>query len=70
MKTQYYLLMNEPKDTLYYLKANCNGALYTLTPETLRERQKGFMSLKAVTNAKKDFHVGILKISDKGMVRV
>jgi hypothetical protein len=70
MKTQYYLLMAEPKDTLYYMKGNQNGALYTITPETLRNRQKGFMSIKAVQAAKRDFHVGILKISDKGMVRV
>ena len=70
MKTQYYLMMDEPKNDLYYLKANCNGALYTLTPETLRKRQKGFMSIKSVLIAKQDFHVGILKISDKGMERI
>jgi hypothetical protein len=70
MKTQYFLVMNEPKDTLHYMKGNQNGAFYTITPESCRSRIKGFMSLKAVTSAKQDFHVGILKISDKGMVRI
>ena len=70
MKTQYYLVMKEPKDNLHYMKGDQNGAFYTITPESVRPRQKGFMSLKAVTNVKKDFHVGIVKISDKGMARL
>ena len=38
MKTQYYLMMQEPKENLLYLKGAGNGALYTIFPETLRER--------------------------------
>jgi hypothetical protein len=63
-------MMNEPKDNLFYMKGNQNGAFYTITPESVRERQKGFMSLKAVEGAKRDFHVGIMKVTDKGMVRI
>jgi hypothetical protein len=72
MKTQYYLMMQEPKDNLYYLKANVNGAFYTIKEFVgdVRKRHKGFMSLKAVEGAKQDFHVGILKVTDKGIVRI
>lgn len=67
MKTQYFLMMNKPKENLFYLKGDENGAFYTISPENSREGCKGFMSLGKVKQSMKPWHKGILKVSDTGI---
>ena len=63
MKTQYFHVISNVNGLL--CAKGKTPAAYVIDPAMLRKHGKGYLSMKEAEAARKPFHIGIVKVSDK-----